>query len=184
MLESRLRPENASAVGCWHLGNEKTRKGDVLAAEAQYSRAIDLNPQMFQAYFSRGLLHLKAGDATAALADFEQTVSMVPGFAQGFLQRGLAREQLGNAKEAREDFDRAARMDPRDPAALYHFARTLETQDDHQETALKLYRDALRCRPSPELSAAIHEKLSALTLSLRIKKARNSGGSQESGPLW
>ncbi len=183
MLESRLRPENATAVGCWHLGNEKTRKGDLSAAAALYSRAIELNPQMFQAYFSRGLINLRAGDASGALADFEQTVRMAPEFAQAFLQRGLARDQLGNAAGAHKDFDRAAKMDPRDPAALYHYAKTLEGEDD-QETALRLCRDALRCRPSPELSAAIQDTLSALVTSLRTKKARDSGGSPETGSLW
>jgi tetratricopeptide (TPR) repeat protein len=183
MLESRLQPEEATAVGCWHLGNEKSRKGDYAAAESLYSRAIELNPHLFQAYFSRGLIHLKAGEANAALVDFEETVRMVPDFAQAFLQRGLAREQLGNIKEAYADFERAAKMDARDPAALYHSAKAREAEDDY-ETALKLYHDALRCRPSLELSAAIRERISALGASPRIRKARNSGGHPEAHSLW
>jgi tetratricopeptide (TPR) repeat protein len=183
MLESRLRPDDARAVGCWHLGNEKIQKGDSTSAASLYSRAIELNPHFYQAYFSRGLVHFEAGDAGAALADFEQTVRMAPNFAQALLQRGLTREQLGNRTGAREDFARAAKMDPRDPAALYHCARTLEADDD-QETALRLYRDALRFRPSPELAAAIREKASALLGSPRIRRVRNSAGSPEPGSLW
>jgi tetratricopeptide (TPR) repeat protein len=183
MLESRLRPDDATAVGCWHLGNEKAQKGDSTSAESLYSRAIELNPHFYQAYFSLGLVHFKAGDAGAALADFEQTVRMAPDFAQAFLQRGLAREQLGNPTEAREDFARAAKMDPRDPAALYHCARTLESDDD-EDTVMRLYRDALRFRPSPELAAAIREKLSALLALPRMKRARNPVTPPEPGPLW
>lgn len=183
MLQSRLRPDDATAVGCWHLGNERMQKHDYAGAESWYSRAIDLNPQFFQAYFSRGLLHLKAGEAATALADFEQTVKLVPDLAQAFLQRGLAREQLGNLKQAREDFARAAKMDPRDPAALYHYARTLESDDDH-ETALKLYRDALRFRPTPDLMAAIREKMSGLASSPRARRARSSDNSSETKSMW
>ena len=183
MLESRLWPEDATAVGCWHRGNEKANKGDLAEAESYYSRALDLNPHMFQAFFSRGLIHLRAGNTASALADFEQTVRIAPGFAQAFMLRGLAREQLGKLAEAHQDFDRAAKMDPRDPAALYHCARTLESEDD-QDRALQLYRDALRYRPTPELSASIRKNMSALLPLLRTKRVRNSNGSPEPGALW
>jgi tetratricopeptide (TPR) repeat protein len=182
MLESRSRPEEGSSVGCWHVGNEKAHKRDAEAAEAWYTKALDLNPRMFQAYYSRGLLRLRNGDAAAALADFEQTVHICPEFAQGFLYRGVAYERLGKPKEAREDVDRALTLDPRDPAVVYHLARMSEEGTD-AEAVLKLYETALKLRPSPELATLIRERMAGLRGQVGIRK-KDSSAAKDAKPLW
>lgn len=183
MLESRLRPEATSAVACWHLGNEKARKGKCSEAETCYSRCVELNPRMFQAYYSRGLLRLDNSDPAAALADFEQAVHLSPEFAQGFLYRGVAYERLGKLKEASEDIERAASLDPRDPTIMYRLGYVLEDRND-SEGALKLYETALKLRPSPELASLIRERMAQLHASPGPKKRGNSSDSPGQKPLW
>ncbi len=78
ILENRLQPDDHSPVRSWHLGNIKNAAGDFPKAERLYTKAIRMDPTMFQAYFSRGLLRLKAGYVKEALKDFDETVKISP----------------------------------------------------------------------------------------------------------
>ncbi|MBI5568565.1 MAG: tetratricopeptide repeat protein [Desulfomonile tiedjei] len=182
MLESRSRPEDTHAVGCWHLGNARMEKGDAEAAESYYSKAVELDPLMFQAYHSRGLIRLKKGKLKEALADFEQTVQLAPTLPDGFLHRGLALELLGNRAEARQDVEQALKMAPKDPRALYHHARMTDDEGDF-ESARRFYDEALRRRPTPDLSSLIRERLSGLGSSKR-RRGADAQPRQPEGKTW
>jgi tetratricopeptide (TPR) repeat protein len=157
MLETRLLPERATAVGCWNLANRKAADGKTEEAESLYSRAINLDPIFYQAYFSRGLVRLKIGALKGALADFEQTGSLVP-FSRGWLtQRGIVHKLMGNQKRALEDFRQAVTLDPTDPFALYELATMLEEKKEFK-AASELYQKALKFRPDPSLRKLIRNK--------------------------
>ena len=183
MLESRSRPEDTHAVGCWHLGNERMAKGDEQAAESYYAKAVDLDPQMFQAYHSRGLIRLRKGKLKEALAYFEQTVRLAPTLPDGFLHRGLALELLGNRAEAFHDVEQALKIAPKDPRVLYHHARMID-DDGNLEEARKFYEEALRRRPTPELSTLIRERLTGLGASKRKKGSDAAPRQRESKTWW
>jgi tetratricopeptide (TPR) repeat protein len=179
MLETRLQPQTASAVGCWHLANRKARAGRVQEAEALYTKAISLNAEMFQAYFSRGLLRRGAGNLKGAVADFEATVSISPTFRGGFVQMGLTHELMGDRVQARQDLEQAARVDPRDPEALYHLARFLEDAKE-LERAAQLYQEALGLRPKPELRKLITARIAGLPAAIKSDKKQTYDPKQ----LW
>ena len=154
ILETRLRPETATAVGCWNLANRQATNGKTKEAESLYSRAINLNPNLYQAYFGRGLIRLKTGDLTGALADFEQTGSLAP-FSRGWLvHRGIVHERMGDREKALEDFQQAIVLDPTDPLAFYELATVLEEKKEF-EAASELYQRALKLRPDPSLRKLI-----------------------------
>ena len=157
MLETRLRPETATAVGCWNAANREAANGKTEEAESLYSRAINLNPSFYQAYFSRGLIRLKTGDLTGALADFEQTGSLAP-FSRGWLaQRGIVHKLMGDPEKALEDLQQAVTLDPTDPLALYELATMLEEKMEF-EAASELYQKALSLRPDSSLRKLIENK--------------------------
>jgi tetratricopeptide (TPR) repeat protein len=183
MLETRLQPQAASAVGCWHLANRKAKAGGVQEAEKLYTRAISLNPAMFQAYFNRGLLRRGAGNLRGAVADFEATVSLSPSFRGGFVQKGLTNEQMGDRAQARQDLEQAARVDPRDPEALYHLARFLENASELGRAA-QLYQGALGLRPKPELRKLIVDRIAGLPAAIKSDTTKNSSGPDDRKPLW
>lgn len=172
ILQNRLQAEDASAVRCWHLGNQAALRGDYSAAESLYAKAIALDPMMFQAYYSRGLLHFKADRFAEALGDFEQTVRISPTLRGAYVQKGLANLRLGNTEAARRDFEEAARVDPRDPKALYHFAAVLEEHQDY-DAAMEKCHEALGRRPEHELRKLIQEKISRLELKRGSQSAKN-----------
>jgi tetratricopeptide (TPR) repeat protein len=181
ILQNRLQPEDASAVRCWHLGNQAALRGDFATAESLYAKAIALDPMMFQAYYSRGLLRFKADRFAEALGDFEQTVRISPTLRGAYVQKGLANLRLGNTEAARQDFEEAARVDPRDPSALYHFAVVLEERQDF-DTALEKCHEALGRRPDHELRKLIQDRISRLELKRRSQAEKKK--TQHPRSLW
>jgi tetratricopeptide (TPR) repeat protein len=143
------------------LGNIKAASGDYSKAERHYTRAILLDPSMFQAYFSRGLLRMKAGYIEDALKDFEETVRISPSMRGAYIQKGLANQKLGKVEQSHRDFENAATMDPRDPYALFYYAGALEARKEPLD-ALNYYNQALTRNPKPELRKLIQERISAL----------------------
>lgn len=182
MLESRLKPETDSAVGCWHSGNEKKRSGDFDAAEGWFSRAIDLNPQLFQGFYCRGLLRLETDRAREALGDFARTVRLAPRFAPGFLRLGLSLEALGEEQRARSHVRRAVELDSRDPEALYHLARLVESDGNGQQARAMLTK-ALELKPRSELREQIQRHIARLPVSSARQREDAPTGSR-GGPLW
>jgi tetratricopeptide (TPR) repeat protein len=165
ILETRLQPEISSAVASWHLGVEKERGGKLGEAESLYSRAIELDPRLFQAYYCRALLRLKTDDAEGAMADLNATVDLYPGFRGALILRGTLHEQLGNAKQALDDFKLATHVDARDPLAHYHLGRMLE-QEGELAGALESYQETLRWKPNRELHRLAQERIAAVNAGL------------------
>lgn len=161
ILESTLRADTDSPVASWHLGNSLAREAKLEEAAARYSRAIELNPLFFQAYYSRGLLRLKAGDPEGALPDLNVAIDLSPGLRGALVQRALVHENLGNGQRAINDLRRAVHADPGDPEAHYHYGRMLQDQGDYLAAAESL-QQALRLKPKPDLRALIYRRIAAL----------------------
>lgn len=161
MMENRLAPQADSAVGCWHKGHELAAKGDHKGAELYFARTIELNPGMFQAYLSRGLLRLHRGNLEEAVADLDQAIKLAPDLAMGVMYRGLAKEQIGLTSQANQDALQAARMDPKNPSILLNLGNMLEHQGDPR-SALRVYTDALKLNPPRDIKKALQERVAAL----------------------
>jgi len=183
MLETRLQPQTSSAVGCWRLANEKARAGELREAEVLYAKAISLDPEMFAAYYRRGLLRRNVGDLSGAVSDFESTVRISPTFRGGFVQKGLTHEQMGEREQARNDFEQAAKFDPRDPEALYHLARSLDSAEDLGRAA-DLYQRALCLKPGAELRKLIMDKIAGLPATVKSDTKRGSTPPNNLKQLW
>lgn len=183
MLETRLQPQTSSAVGCWHLANRKAKAGDTQEAEALYTKAIKLNPAMFQAYFNRGLLRRGMGNESGAVEDFESTVRISPTFRGGFVQKGLTHDLMGNRAQARQDLEQAAKVDPRDPEALYYLARLLENANELARAA-QLYLGALGLRPKPELRKLIMDRIAGLPATIKSDTKKGSSPTNDLKQLW
>jgi tetratricopeptide (TPR) repeat protein len=173
VLEQRLEPEDQSAVGCWNLGNRKAQKGDSEKAEYYYSRAIELDPVMFQAYYSRALLRFKGGDLAASLHDFDAVVRLCPSLRGCLVSRGLTHELLGSEAKAFADFQYAVKADPRDPNAHYHLGRMLEKENEYGR-ALQSYVDSLRLKPNTDLRNLLQARVNAVLGSGKLVLKGNS----------
>ncbi len=183
MLKTRFRPRDRFAVGLWDLGNEQVRAGDLDAAESAYSSAILLDPLMFQAFHSRGLLRLQRADAAGAVEDFTETIRVSPRFPGIFVRRGLALERIGEYGPALEDFHRAVELHQRDPEARYHLGRSLHEHRRFRE-AVQSYQAALRLKSSPDLRSLLVKGLAAARTMAARSRARRGPSPTPFKPLW
>lgn len=78
-----LRPDDATAirnlrVGHLRRGIARAERGAVSEAQADLTRAIELDPTHFMAYLKRGELRLERGETEAALVDLERAAALAP----------------------------------------------------------------------------------------------------------
>lgn len=84
---------------------------------------IKVKPNLYDAYFFRGIAKFGMGDYTGAIEDFTETVKINPFFPTAYQYRGIAKDALHNYNSALNDFDKAISMDINNPS-LY-MARSL-----------------------------------------------------------
>ena len=93
-------------------GDAKLTQGDYYGAIADYSRAIELNPEDADAYYNRGNAKSELGDYDSAIADYDRVIAIKPDDADAYNNRGNAKSKLGDHDGAEMDFKRALKLDP------------------------------------------------------------------------
>ena len=170
MLKRGSKNGPPSAVALWHRGNKEAARGKLEKAEESYSESLVLNPLLYQAHFSLGLLRAKRGDYRSAISHFDRVLEIDPRFTRALVRRGLALEALGQTQAARQDFEQATLISPREIEPYYHLGRMLEHAAEYK-AALASYERALKLRPKPKVAGPIRERISKLRPV--VKSARN-----------
>jgi tetratricopeptide (TPR) repeat protein len=91
-------PQLPDAAAYFTRGLAHAERGDLEAAIADFSKAIDLDPKAAAAYNNRGTAYADKGNFSAALADFFRAIELNPKNAAAYYLRGLvhARVAPGN----------------------------------------------------------------------------------------
>ena len=131
--EEKLKSEFETADKIF-LSNVKLQEGDRLnlviadwaydAAVKCWTEAIELNPNNFYAYESRGYyFHLQhVGRFKEALDDYTHAINLRPSVADNYFYRGETYMNLGETELAKEDFERALTLNPQMSGALGELA--------------------------------------------------------------
>ena len=88
--------------------------GDLARANADFDRALALNPREPEAWLNKGIAHMQAGNSRAALTHVEKAIefrTLKPQIA--YYVRALAYEDLGNLKAAYSDLKHAQNLAPK-----------------------------------------------------------------------
>jgi tetratricopeptide (TPR) repeat protein len=91
-------------------------------ALADWSRAIELDPNLAAAYAARGTYYRTAQEHRLALADLDRSIQLAPSV-DGFFQRGQVYVALGQYDQAIQDYDRA--ITQRRDAPYVYLARSI-----------------------------------------------------------
>ena len=67
-------------------------------AIADYTKAIEINPNFAGTYKNRGLSKIRLEDLTGAIADFRRAIELVPQYAPAYTNLGLALNKQGKLK--------------------------------------------------------------------------------------
>ena len=75
-------------------------KGEIDRAIENFTKAIELNPDLAIAYSNRGVAYGEKGDIDRAIADFTEAIELQPDFADAYYNRGIAYHE-------KREYDRA-----------------------------------------------------------------------------
>ena len=84
-------------------------------AQFDYSQAINLKPDLAEAYNSIGIHYIQQNDFIQAYDAFDSTLEINPDYDFAFLNRGIALYYGGRAELAKEDLDTFLEKDASDP---------------------------------------------------------------------
>jgi tetratricopeptide (TPR) repeat protein len=95
------------------------QRGGYVAALAEFTEAVRLNPRLATAYTNRAAVHYQLNKLEEALADLDAALRQAPNLAAALSWRGRIRARLGDHEHALVDLDRAIALGAREGA---HFA--------------------------------------------------------------
>lgn len=142
------------AALAWAYGNRANAwqaLRDPAKAVADYSRALDLDPDHALTWHNRGLVFAALGDHQRAIADYTEALERDPELTAAWGSRGVAYREIGHYEEALADLDRAIEMAP-DTARHFQNRANVRCALRQAEGALKDRIAAIRLGHfSPEL---------------------------------
>src|SRR5438309_2881953 len=83
-------PETTPAEAAFQRGTAALTKGTYDPAIADFTEALRLTPNRFEAYHNRGEAYRLKGDYDQALADYTQALTINPNYAKAYYARGVA----------------------------------------------------------------------------------------------
>lgn len=108
LLCARIYSQTAEEY--FNSGSAKYLRGDYTGAIMDFSKAIQINPNLAQAYYNRGLAKMKLNDLQGAIEDYTKAIQINPNFAGAYVGRGLAKYALGDTNGACMDLKMAAKL--------------------------------------------------------------------------
>ncbi len=130
-----------------NLGIVKRGLGDTSGAVACYRRAIDLNPQSFEAHNNLGNVLWKQGDLHEALQHVQRALSLRAESATTLCTYGLILSELGREAEAVQALRGTVRLAPRFAEAHHSLGRALYALGQVSE-AISAFETAIAHKPN------------------------------------
>ncbi len=128
-------------------GNAKYKSGDYAGAIADYTKAIQLEPNVISVYNNRGLAKASLEQYAAAIADFDIAIRLQPDDANAYNNRGIAKYELGQHFAAISDYDIAIRLKPNN-ANIYHNRGLAKDSLGQHFAAIADYDIVIRLQPN------------------------------------
>jgi tetratricopeptide (TPR) repeat protein len=128
-------PESSLAIG--NLGQLRLAEGKLEQARAYLSRAIQIDPLLYEAHNGLGVVHHQKGEYAAAADDYDQAVRIKPDFVSALCNRAVLHHNLGENEIALDLLNRAESVRGDAPAVLENQAVVLLALSRHQESLVK-----------------------------------------------
>lgn len=127
-------------------GVNKIETGDLHGAYKDFSKAMELDPDNFKLYGSRGYVLMELGRYGEALEDLEKGVRFNPGDYKIFNLRGFARLGTGDTIGAYKDFTRSTEINPYNAESFNSKGYVLNMMGRYSES-VREFDKAIELRP-------------------------------------
>lgn len=133
----------------YDLGLSRYEAGDYDEAIANFSKVLELQPDVGEAYYLRGAARAKRGEHAAAIGDYTDAIRLMSQSDELYaihLDRGVACVRIGDIDGALADYNEAIRLNPQCAAAYVNWGHLLHDQGK-LDAAIACYDSALRIDP-------------------------------------
>jgi tetratricopeptide (TPR) repeat protein len=128
-------------------GQQLAKAGKYREAVAEYSKALESNPNNFEAFYRRAEANCQMENYQAAIGDFSQVLRLNPNSAAVYFYRGVVRAQLKDYQSAISDYNEAIRLNPND-AGVYNSRGIARSDLKDYQAAISDYKEAIRLNPN------------------------------------
>lgn len=153
---------------CKFRGQVYLAKGDIAAGEAEFKKAVQLNPKNYQIYILLAQLNLRRNNVAQAIKEVDRAIAQNNKFAPAYLQKAYYLSVAGDSSGAAEYYRKALVLDPDNAIAANNLAWMLCEENNNLNEALTLARAAKKKLPDePEVAETlgwIYYKLKNYTL--------------------
>jgi len=139
------RDKKLKSVHFLRKGMEEHLKGNGDQAIADFSKAIELNPQDAKGYHMRGVAWHQKRDLDKAISDLTKAIQMDPGDALAYYNRGVVWNDKGGFDEAIEDYTQYIKLYPDSPGGYYNRGCAWEKKGD-LDRAIADYTQAIKMK--------------------------------------
>jgi tetratricopeptide (TPR) repeat protein len=103
-------PSNTPTVDYLQQGITNFEAGNYEQAIADYTKAIELNPEKAEAYLDRGYAYEQLGDYEQSIADYDRAIALDPQNAPAYYNRGVVFGKQANSQQAVANFTKAIEL--------------------------------------------------------------------------
>ena len=129
-------------------GSKKQDSENYEGAMEDYNRAIEINPNYFEAYWLRGTLKALLENHSDAIVDFSIAIRLNPNFEASYLNRGWSKEVLNDYKGALVDYSSAIKIEPSIDGSDYFCRAGVKKHLGDQKGAILDYNKVIETNPS------------------------------------
>lgn len=101
-----------SASYHYNRGTFLSSNGDYNEAMIQFSKALEFDPVLQEAWFNRGIAKYKLGDIVNAIKDLSKAIQLKPDDAEAHFNRAVCRAKSNDLAGALQDYNRAILLNP------------------------------------------------------------------------
>ena len=142
-------------------GRSYDGKGETSNAVASFKRALEIDPEMFEAHNDLGTVYFKNNNYPAAEASFAAAVRIKPEAWPSRFNLGLCYARQGRYSEATRELERVVQEAPEDALSLYELGLCYE-RTRRPEDAVRVFQKAGKLSKSQELTDRLAESLARL----------------------
>ncbi|HER62857.1 MAG TPA: tetratricopeptide repeat protein [Desulfobacteraceae bacterium] len=149
-VAAELRPEmreasdkEKSSRRHYDFGMVMLKRGQVDAAVREFTKAIEVDPDMSEAHLQLGCLYLGRNEPENAEKAINRALEADPDSVKGKVCRGELLRLKGRQDEAAREFQEVITLHPDTYAAYYYLARVFEDQKQDRK-AMDMYKKAYK----------------------------------------
>jgi tetratricopeptide (TPR) repeat protein len=145
-VNDALRQDNQLAQGYFIKGYVYKETGDTVTAKSSFQTAIEVNPDLYEAYMELGSLYAFQGDPLA-LEYFNSALQIRPKSAEAFYHKGMFLQAGYRIDRARDTYFEMLRADPNNVLGYYNLGYLYLTEYLAFDTAVAYFDSAIVVRP-------------------------------------